>query len=131
MKQGVAVRNEVCPACDRVFIEGLVVETVIGVFDWERTLRQTLIFDVEMTYDCAPAGAADELALALDYSAVAQRIEAVATASSCRLLETLAEQVAAALLAEFAVGSVRLRLQKPGAVPRARSVGVEIVRHAR
>lgn len=113
---------------DKVFIEGLALEAVIGVYEWERTIRQRLVFDVEMDYDCGPAAHDDDLVKALDYSAVAATIESLVGASSDQLIETLAERVARVLLSEFEIASVRLRLSKPGAVPGARNVGLEIVR---
>jgi len=113
---------------DKVFIEGLALEAVIGVYEWERTIRQRLVFDVEMDYDCGPAALDDDLARALDYSAVTATIERLVCASSDQLIETLAERVARALLSEFEIASVRLRLSKPGAVSGARNVGIEIVR---
>ncbi len=113
---------------DRVFIEGLQVEALIGIYDWERRVRQPLLFDLEMTFDNRVPAASDAIADTLDYKAVSKRIVALAEASSHGLVETLAEQVAAMVLAEFAVGALRLKLSKPGAVRGARAVGVIIER---
>jgi 7,8-dihydroneopterin aldolase/epimerase/oxygenase len=113
---------------DIVYIRGLRVDTVIGVYPWERKVRQVLEFDLEMASDTAAAARSDAIADALDYHAVAQRVRALAAANSCQLVETLAETVATALMAEFAVPWLRIRLNKPGAVPGADGVGVLIER---
>ncbi|MFV0277261.1 MAG: dihydroneopterin aldolase [Parahaliea sp.] len=116
---------------DTVFIRELAVDTVIGVHDWERQVRQTLLLDLELAWDNHPAAAGDDLTLALDYAAVAQRISAFLGASRFQLIETAAEEVAELLRAEFAVPWLRLRLCKPGAVMAARDVGVVIERGER
>jgi dihydroneopterin aldolase len=113
---------------DRVFIEGLEVEVLIGIYDWERRIRQPLVFDVEMAFDNRVPAASDDIADTLDYKAVSRRIAAYAAASSFGLVETLAERCAGLVLEEFGVAWVRLRLAKPGAVRGARSVGVVIER---
>jgi dihydroneopterin aldolase len=113
---------------DVVYIRGLRVDAVIGVHPWERTLRQTLVFDLELASDAAVAAASDALADALDYDAVSRRVREVAAANDCQLLETLAIRVADALRAEFALPWLRLRLDKPGAVPGTKAVGVLIER---
>ena len=101
---------------DYVSIRDLSVATVIGVHDWEREIEQTLVFSVDMvpeTADVARAAASDDLADALDYSAVAETIAAVVREGRFRLIETAAERVAARLLADFALSWLRLELRKP------------------
>jgi dihydroneopterin aldolase len=115
---------------DRVFIEGLEVETIIGVHAWEHTIRQRLRLDLEMTFDCRAAGASDALADALDYHAVATTVTAWVETSRHQLLEALAERLAAKLLAEFPIRRLRLCVRKPGAVTNAAAVGVTIERDA-
>jgi 7,8-dihydroneopterin aldolase/epimerase/oxygenase len=115
---------------DTVFIRELRVDTVIGVYDWEREVRQTLVLDLEMAWDNRPAAAGDDLARALDYAAVADRVSAYLGGSRFQLIETVAEEVATLVRAEFAVSWLRLRVCKPGAVPAARDVGVLIERGA-
>lgn len=115
---------------DTVFIRELELDTVIGVYDWERGVRQRLLADVEMTFDTRSAGASDALEDALDYSAVAARLRALAADSRFLLLERLAACLADTVLGEFPVTRVRLRLCKPGAVSTARDVGVIIERGA-
>lgn len=113
---------------DIVFIRELRIDTVIGVYDWERQVRQTLVFDLEMAFDISRAGRSDDVADTLDYSAVSQRLEAFVSGSSCQLVETVAERCAELVLREFPVSWLRLRLSKPGAVAAARDVGVFIER---
>ena len=115
---------------DKVFISGLEVLCTIGAYDWEKAIKQKLIFDLEMDYDNRPAGETDDLARALDYSCVAARVMALVQESPVELVETMAERVAALILREFAVPRVRVRVTKPTAVAAARGVGVEIVREA-
>ena len=116
---------------DRVFIRGLRVDTVIGVYGWERTVRQTLVLDLEMAADVAGPAAGDDVARALDYDAVSRRLRAYAASSQWQLVETFAEGVAQLLREEFAVPWLRLRLAKPGAVAGADDVGVLIERGSR
>ncbi len=113
---------------DLVVIRELELDTVIGVYDWERGVRQRLLLDLEMAFDTRAAGASDDLEHALDYSAVAARLRALAGEQSVLLLERLAALLADAVLEEFPVTRVKLRLCKPGAVPTARDVGVIIER---
>jgi len=117
---------------DTVFIQGLEVDTVIGAYDWERTIRQCLSLDLQFAWDNRPAAADDDLSKALDYASVSARIQAFATESSFILVETFAERLAAVLMSEFQIPWLRLKLTKPGAVPAARGgVGVEIERGCR
>ncbi len=114
---------------DRVLIEGLRADAVIGVHDWEREIRQPIILDLEMTWDCRPAGQSDRLADALDYAAVAERLTAFIEQSQFELIEALAEACSRIVLEEFGVSSLRLTLRKPGAVKNAASVGVTLERN--
>lgn len=112
----------------RVFIEGLRLDTVIGVYGWEREVRQTLVLDLEMAWPTERAAAGDDVNAALDYAAVSERLRGYAAAHSVQLVETLAEQLAGLLREEFGVPWLRLRLAKPGAVSEASAVGVIIER---
>jgi dihydroneopterin aldolase len=117
---------------DTVFIEGLEVDTVIGAYDWERTIRQCFRLDLYLGWDNRPAAAGDELDKALDYAAVATRVQAFASESQFILVETFAERLAELLMAEFQIPWLRIKLTKPGAVPAASGgVGVEIERGCR
>lgn len=113
---------------DKVFIEALDIETLIGIYDWERRIRQSLLFDIEMTFDNRKPAASDDIADTLNYKAVSKRLIEYVSASSFGLVETLAERCAEIILTEFAVSHVRLKLSKPGAVRGARAVGVIIER---
>ncbi|GGA81844.1 7,8-dihydroneopterin aldolase [Neiella marina] len=115
---------------DTVFIQSLSVDTVIGVYDWEKKIQQTLLFDIEMTTDIAAAAASDDLADTLDYEAVSNRVIEHVKNARVELLETLIEQVAQIILVEFGVKQVALTVHKPGAVKAAKSVGLQIVRRA-
>jgi dihydroneopterin aldolase len=116
---------------DRVFIEGLEVDTVIGAYDWERDIRQCLRLDLRFAWDNRPAAAGDDLSLALDYASVTSRIQAFAAQARFELVETFAERLAQELMDEFKITWLRLKVTKPGAVPAASGVGVEIERGCR
>ena len=116
---------------DTVFIEGLVVETVIGIYDWERKVRQPVVLDIEMGFDNTRPAASDAIGDTLDYKAVSKRLIAFIEASSFQLVETLAERCAAIIRDEFGVAWVRLKLAKPAAVRGAKAVGVVIERGTR
>ncbi len=98
---------------DLVSVRDLGVQAVIGAYDWERDITQTLVFTVEMAADVRSAARHDDLADALDYSAVAQTIAAVVREGRFRLIETAAERVAERLLADHPVGWLRLEVRKP------------------
>jgi len=115
---------------DVVFIEGLAVEAVVGVYDWEREVNQRLLIDLEMAWNCQRPAASDEVTQALDYAAVSERVSGCVQALRPKLLETLAEAVARLLQEQFGVSWLRLTIHKPGAIPAARSVGVRIERGA-
>lgn len=113
---------------DKVFIEALEIDALIGIYDWERRIRQTLSFDIEMGFDNRVPAASDDIAHTLNYKAVSKRLVELVQASSYGLVETLAEECARVILDEFRVSHVRLKLSKPGAVRGARAVGVIIER---
>lgn len=113
---------------DRVVIDALKVEATIGVYEWERRIRQQLVFDLELATDAAHAAKSDRIEDALDYKRVAKRVRALASESEFRLVESLAETVAATLIREFGARWVRVALRKPGAVTGAASVGVVVER---
>ncbi|GMU47512.1 MAG: hypothetical protein AMXMBFR26_22940 [Porticoccaceae bacterium] len=116
---------------DIVYIRDLRIDTTIGIYDWEREVRQTVSLDLEMATDITAAAASDDIQYALNYKAVAKRIIAHVESSGCLLVERLAEEVAGLVLAEFPVPWLRLRLSKPGALRGARDVGIVIERGAR
>lgn len=113
---------------DIIYLTDLRIDTVIGIFDWERRIKQTVVFDLEMGADIRKAAASDHIDDTLDYKAVAKRIISFVEESEFQLVETLAEKVAAIILDEFKVPWVRVKLNKQGAVRGARDVGVIIER---
>lgn len=113
---------------DIIFLTDLRIETVIGVFDWEREIKQVVVLDLQMGADIRKAAASDQLEDTLDYKSVAKRIIDFVEASEFQLVETLAERVAEIILNEFNVPWVRVQLNKQGAVRGARDVGVIIER---
>jgi dihydroneopterin aldolase len=113
---------------DIVFLRELRIDTVIGIYGWERRTRQTLVFDLEMSADTARAAASDDIADTLNYKAVAKRLIEFVENSEFELVETLAERCAAIVREEFGVRWVRLTLNKKGAVRGATDVGVIIER---
>ena len=113
---------------DVLYLHDLRVDCIIGIWDWERQTRQTIVLDLEMGVDIRAAAASDELRDALDYKAVAKRVIAFVEASEFRLVETLAERVAGLILREFPVPWLRLRLDKHGAIRGAGQVGLVIER---
>ncbi|EGV51571.1 dihydroneopterin aldolase [Candidatus Endoriftia persephone str. Guaymas] len=116
---------------DIVFIRGLSIDTVIGIYDWEREIKQTVVFDLEMGADVARAAASDGIEDTLDYKAVSKRLIQFVEASSFQLVETLAERCAQIVLEEFDVPWLRLTANKAGAVSAAQDVGVIIERGSR
>ena len=113
---------------DIVFIRDLRIETVIGVYDWERKIRQTVSLDLEMGTDIRPAAISDHIQDALDYKSVAKRLIQFVGDSEFQLVETLAQRCADIIMNEFQVPWLRLRLAKPGAVTGSQDVGVLIER---
>lgn len=113
---------------DLVFIEDLRIETIIGIYDWERTTRQVVAFDIEMAFDNTKPAASERIEDTLNYKAVSKRLIAFVEASQFELVETLAEHCAAIIRSEFGVRWLRLKLSKLGAVTGSRAVGVIIER---
>ena len=113
---------------DKVFIEGLTIDALIGIYDWERRIRQDLVFDLEMGFDNRRPAATDDIEHTLNYKAVSNRLQEYVRASDFGLVETLAERCAAIITGEFGVQHVRLKLSKPGAVRGSKAVGVIIER---
>jgi dihydroneopterin aldolase len=116
---------------DIIFLRGLQIETVIGIYDWERKIRQTVILDLEMATDIRKAAASDDIADTLDYKAVSKRLIGFVEASEFLLVETLAERIAQIVIGEFGVPWVRLTLNKKGAIRGASDVGIIIERGER
>lgn len=113
---------------DKVLIRQLRIDTVIGVYEWEKTIQQSLLIDLDMAWDIRPAAQTDDYQFALCYETVSNRLTQLVTQQPIELIETVAEQIATCLLQEFSLTWVKVVVMKPGAVPSAASVGVEIER---
>ena len=115
---------------DRVIVEGLHVDVLVGVYPAEREAKQPLLFDIELAYDNLRPALSDAVSDTVDYAAVCGCVREFVAGRAPQLLETLAESLAAQLLLSFNVGAVRLRIRKPNAADAlgAASVGIEIVR---
>ena len=116
---------------DIVFINDLRIETIIGIYDWERKVKQTISLDLEMGTDIRKSAATDAIDDTLNYKAVAKRLIAFVGESEYQLVETLAEKIADIVLSEFDVRWLKLTVHKPGAVRGSRDVGVTIERGSR
>lgn len=116
---------------DIVYIRDLRIDTIIGIYNWEREVRQTVSIDLEMASDIRKAAETDDIQYALNYKAVSKRLIAYVENRNALLVETLAEEIAQIIRTEFNVPWLRLRLSKPGAIRGARDVGLIIERGAR
>lgn len=116
---------------DIVFIRDLRIDTVVGIYDWERRIRQTVILDLDMGTDIRRAAKSDRIDDTLDYKAVAKRVMQYVSEQEFQLVETLAENVAAIVMGEFQVPWIKVTLHKPGAVSGSKSVGIIIERGSR
>lgn len=113
---------------DKVFIQGLSIQTTIGFYAWEKEIKQTLVIDLEMGWDIARAAENDELARTLDYAAISEQVSVFANNNPVDLIETLAERLAAFLQETYHIPWLRLKIGKPNAVHNTTTVGVEIER---
>lgn len=116
---------------DIVYIRDLRIDTIIGIYDWEREVRQTVSIDLEMASDIRKAAETDDIQYALNYKAVSKRLIAYVENRNALLVEALAEEIAQIIRTEFNVPWLRLRLSKPGAIRGARDVGLIIERGTR
>lgn len=113
---------------DQVYIEGLEVETLIGVYEFEREAMQSLFLDVTVAFDCAPAGSTDDLNLALDYDRLSKTIRLWSKQQTFELLESYAEQLCKMVHREFLLSEIKLKINKPAAVEGCSAVGIQITR---
>ena len=113
---------------DKIFITALTAETVIGIYDWEREVKQRLEIDLEIWMDLRAAASSDAIEDTLNYKSVAKRVLAFVEASRYRLVEALAGEIARIVLEEFKVARVRVTVHKPGAIRHSRDVGVIVER---
>ena len=114
---------------DRIFLTALTADAFIGIYDWEREVRQRIEIDLDMQVDLSAAIASDAIEDTLNYKSVAKRVLGFVQDSRFRLVEALAGEIARIVLAEFpAVARVRVTVHKPGAVRHSHDVGVAIER---
>ena len=113
---------------DTIFLHDLKVDTVIGIWGWERKIRQTVVINLEMAADIRRAAESDSVEDTLNYKAVAKRVQQFVADSGFQLVETMAEKIAETVLAEFDVPWIRVEVNKPGAIRGAKGVGIKIYR---
>ncbi len=113
---------------DKIFIHALKTEAIIGIFDWERQVKQTVIVDLEISADIAKAALSDSIDDTLNYKRIAKHVLAFVEESKFHLVETLAQHIAMLILEDFGIAWVRLSLSKPGAIRNSRDVGVMLER---
>lgn len=113
---------------DIIYLHNLRVDTVIGVWEWERRIRQTLILDIELATDFRRAGASDDIADTIDYKAVCDRVTTFTQTSAFKLIEALGDHLARIIFDEFGVQWLRLRITKQGVLRNVRDVGICIER---
>ena len=113
---------------DKIFLHDLKTEAIIGIFDWERQVKQTVLIDLEMSVDVRKAALTDSIEDTLNYKRVAKRLLEYIDTTSFHLVETLAESVAMLVIEEFHVSWIKVTLNKPGAIRSSRSVGIIIER---
>ncbi len=113
---------------DKIFIHALKTEAIIGIFDWERQVKQAVIVDIEISADVRKAALSDSIHDTINYKRIAKRVLAFVEASKFHLVETLAEHIAMLILDDFGIAWVRISLSKPGAIRSSRDVGVVVER---
>ena len=113
---------------DIIYIKDLRIETIIGIFDWERKVKQEVSIDMEFPFDCKKAAATDSIEDTIDYKAITKGVIKFVEDSSFQLQETLAESIAALVKEKYGVKSIKLRVSKPGALRGANDVGLIIYR---
>lgn len=115
---------------DFIFLHGLETRCIIGIFEWERKIRQKVLIDLEFPVDGAAAARADRIESTFNYKALAKRLLADIPKTRFRLIETLAEFIAQLCLKNFQIREIKVRVSKPGAIRSAENVGIEIIRHS-
>jgi dihydroneopterin aldolase len=115
---------------DKIFLTGLTVECIVGIWAWERQVKQTVVLDIEMAADIRKAANSDHIDDTIDYKKVSKRLLAFIGESQFQLVETLTERVAEIIVKEFHVPWVKVKLNKQGALRGSRDVGIVIERTA-
>ena len=114
---------------DTIYIEGLEIDALIGIHDWEQSTRQKLVIDIKISWDISNAAQTDDISFACNYASISESVTTFVEASHFQLIETLAEQTAQLILKKFSVPNLKLRVSKPGAVSNAENVSVSIERN--
>lgn len=115
----------------QIFIEGLQVPTLIGVYDWERTQNTVLIVDLLIDADLSAAMTSDDVTHTIDYAAVAETVKSVGRESTFELLEAFANAIITAICQTFPVRKLVVTIEKPGILPDARNVGIRVTHEAK
>ena len=113
---------------DIIFVKDIRVETIVGIWGWERQMPQTVSIDLEMGTDIRRAADADDIDATLDYRAVSKRVSAFVKESRFQLIEAMAEGIADIVMTEFSIPWIKVAVHKPGAVRGANDVGIIIER---
>ena len=113
---------------DIVFIKELCIETIIGIYDWERKIKQVVCIDLEISTDISKASSTEEISNTVDYKDVSKKVKAFIESSKVLLIETLAEETIQMIFKEFEIEHIKGRFSKPGAVTGSKEVGVIIER---
>ena len=113
---------------DKVFLKALHATPVIGIYDWEREIRQDVYIDLTMATDISKAASTDDIQYALNYKSISERVIEFTNDSSFGLIEALAENISQIVRQEFNVQWVRVTVHKPGAIEAAEDLGVTIER---
>jgi dihydroneopterin aldolase len=113
---------------DKIFLGSLTVDCIVGIWEWERRVKQAVVIDIEMAADIRKAAASDRIEDTIDYKRVSKRLQTFVGESQFNLVETLTERIAQLIVTEFGVRWVKVRLNKQGAIRGARDVGIEIER---
>ncbi|MGI9204788.1 MAG: dihydroneopterin aldolase [Woeseiaceae bacterium] len=113
---------------DTIFLSDMRIETTVGIWDWERKIKQTVSIDLEMGADIRRAAESDSIDDTLNYKSVAKRVQQFVGDSGFQLVETMAEKIAETVLTEFDVPWIRVKVNKPGAIRGAKGVGIKIYR---
>tara|TARA_B100000700_G_C14263601_1_gene498216 strand:- start:6 stop:386 length:381 start_codon:yes stop_codon:yes gene_type:complete len=114
---------------DAIVLNDLRVKTLVGIWDWERKIRQVVSIDLEMGVDITRASTSDSIEDTLNYKNVAKRVQSFVGESEFRLVETLAERIAELVLSEFQLPWIQVYVKKPGAIRGAENVGIRIRRY--
>ena len=113
---------------DRIFLSEMKIETTVGIWEWEKRIKQQVIIDIEMSADIKKAAATDQIEDTLNYKAVAKSVRKLVEVSSFQLVETMAEKISELVIGEHNVSWVRVKVNKPGAIRGSKGVGIIIER---